>query len=219
MNFFKFLFSKTFLIQLAIAVVLTIILVFATISWLDSYTHHDEKIRVPDLSKMQVDEVKATLDDLHLDYVILDSLNYNPEFPKFSVVEQNPEPDVFVKEDRKIYIKLNRGKYPKIEMPDLIRHTKRQVIPTLRSMGFEIGDITYKRDIAKDAVLALKVDGKEIKPGDEVMLTTKIDLVLGSGNSNSDIPDSHRYGTEKDSINAVDSVENKAGHVEELELD
>lgn len=181
MNFFKFVFSKTFLIQLILAVIVTVILGFLTLKWLDSYTHHDEKIEAPNLSKLQLDSVKIKLDKLDLRYVVLDSVNYNPDYPKYSVIEQTPKPGKFVKEGRKIYLKLNPSGYPKIEIPNLYRHTKRQVIPTLRSMGFKIGDITYKSDIAKDAVLEMRTKGVKIEPGDKVMKTTTIDLVLGDG--------------------------------------
>src|SRR5699024_9210022 len=71
--------------------------------------------------------------------------------------------------------------YQKIEMPNLIRHTLRQTIPTLETLGFKVGDTTYKQDIAKDAVLEMYVDDDKIEPGDEVMKTKTIDLVLGDG--------------------------------------
>src|SRR5699024_11027130 len=146
-------------------------------------TNHGKTIEVPDLSKMQLEEVDQTLKDLKLQRIVLDSANYNPDFPKYSVIEQTPEAGHKVKEGRKIYLKLNPNGYPKIEMPNLIRHTKRQVIPMLNSLGFEVGDITYKPDIAKDVVLEIWANGKKIQPGDKVMKTTKVNLVLGDGYS------------------------------------
>lgn len=181
MRFLKFITSKAFLVQLILAGITAVLLVFLTLKWLDYETDHGEKIKVPDLSKLQLDEVDDKLGDLDLRRTILDSVNYNPSYPKFSVIEQDPEPGRYVKENRKIYLKLNPSGYPKIEIPDLIRHTKRQVEPTLRSMGFEIGDTVYKHDIAKDAVLELYADGEKIKPGDKVKKKTTIDLVLGDG--------------------------------------
>lgn len=181
MNFFKFLFSKTFLIQLFLAVVVVVILGFIALKWLDYTTDHGEKIKVPDLSKLQLDSVDQKLDGLNLRRQILDSANYNPDYPKYSVIEQTPKAGKFVKSRRKIYLKLNPSGYPKIEMPNFLRHTKRQVVPALRSMGFEIGDITYKPDIAKDAVLEMRANGEKIEPGDKIMKTTTINLVLGNG--------------------------------------
>lgn len=196
MGIFRFIFSKTFLIQLILAAIALVVLTFLVLKWLDISTHQDQRIEVPDLSAMSLDKVEDRLDDLELRYEILDSANYNPDFPRYSVIEQVPEPGQFVKENRKIYLTLNPSGYPKVMIPDLIRRTRRQAEPTLRSLGFEIGDITYKPDIAKDAVLELRYKGEKIEPGDELMKTSKIDLVLGDG--------SGRYSgndeKEKDSI-------------------
>ncbi len=181
MNFFKFVTSKTFWIQVLLAIIITVVLIFLALKWLNVETHHGEYIVTPNLTGLTLDSVSQKLDEMHLRYEVIDSANYNPKYPKYSVIEQNPKPGHHVKEDRRIYLKLNPSGYPKIEIPDLIRHTKRQVIPTLQSMGFKIGDITYKPDIARDVVLELWANGKEIMPGDKVMKTTTINLVLGSG--------------------------------------
>ncbi|APS40354.1 MULTISPECIES: PASTA domain-containing protein [Salegentibacter] len=181
MGFFKFIFSKTFLIQLVIAAIVIVVLAFLALRWLDYSTNQDQRIAVPDLSKQSLDVVDDQLAELDLRYEILDSANFNPDFPRYSVIEQVPEPGQFVKENRKIYLTLNPSGYRKIMIPDLIRRTRRQAEPTLRSLGFEIGDVSYKPDIAEDAVLELRHKGKKLEPGDELMKTSKIDLVLGDG--------------------------------------
>lgn len=181
MGLFKFIFSKTFLIQLVLAVIALVVIAFLTLKWLEFSTNQEQRIEVPDLSKMSLDKVDERLAQLELRYEILDSANYNPDFPRYSVIEQVPEPGQYVKEDRKIYLTLNPSGYQQIMVPDLIRRTRRQAEPTLRSIGFEIGDITYKPDIAKDAVLELRHEGEKIEAGDELMKTSKIDLVLGDG--------------------------------------
>ncbi len=200
MGLFKFIFSKTFLIQLVLAVIALIVIAFLALKWLDYSTNQDQRIEVPDLSKMSLDRVDDRLTTLQLQYEILDSANFNPDFPRFSVIEQVPEPGQFVKENRKIYLTLNPSGYRKVIIPDLFRDTRRQVEPTLRSLGFEIGDITYKPDIAKDAVLELRHEGQKIEAGDELMKTSKIDLVLGDG--------SGRYtGSEEEEDNNEEELE------------
>lgn len=182
MGLFRFIFSKTFLIQLVLAVIVLIVLAFLTMQWLDYSTNQDQRIEVPDLAKMNLDLVEDRLDELDLNYEILDSANFNPDFPRYSVIDQVPAPGKFVKEERKIYLTLNPSGYRKIQIPNnLIRKTRRQVEPTLRSLGFEIGEVTYKPDIAEDAVLELRHKGQLIEPGDELMKTSVIDLVLGDG--------------------------------------
>ncbi|SDR66518.1 PASTA domain-containing protein [Gillisia sp. Hel1_33_143] len=181
MGLFKFIFSKTFVIQLVLAVIVLVVLAFLTMKWLDLSTNQDQRIEVPDLAKLSLDKVETKLEELDLRYEILDSANFNPDYPRYSVIDQVPLAGKFVKENRKIYINLNPSGYRKIEVPDLIRRTRRQAEPTLRSLGFTIGDVTYKPDIAKDAVLELRHKGALLKPGTELMKTSVIDLVLGDG--------------------------------------
>ncbi|TBW27582.1 PASTA domain-containing protein [Gramella sp. KN1008] len=202
MGLFRFIFSKTFLIQLVLAVIVLVVIAFLTMQWLDYSTNQDQRIEVPDLAKMNLDVVEDKLDELDLKYEILDSANFNPEFPKYSVIDQVPAPGKFVKEDRKIYLTLNPSGYRKIQIPtEIIRKTRRQVEPTLRSLGFEIGEITYKPDIAEDVVLELRHEGKLVEPGDELMKTSVIDLVLGDG--------SGRYHQETEDTNDADETENE----------
>jgi len=180
-NLFKFLYSKTFLIQVVLAVVITVIIGFITLQWLDSTTNHDQRIVVPSLSKKTIDEAKAMLAEKSLGVVIQeDSSSFNPNFPRYSVVEQNPSPGSMVKENRKIYLTLNPSGYRKIEVPDVVFKTRRQVEPKLKALGFKIGTVTYKPNMS-DQVLELRYKGKKIKSGTMLMKTSTIDLVVGDG--------------------------------------
>ncbi len=184
MTFIKFLFTKSFLQQLLKAVIVIVAMAFGILMWLDSNTNHDQKIRVPSLEKMSLDDVEEKLNELDLRFEILDSSNYNPDFPKYSVIEQIPKTGEYVKENRKIYITLNRSGYPFIKIPEVVGRTRRQAEPTLIAMGFEIGKITYRPYIAEDEVLEIRNKGKKIVPGDELQKTAIIDLVLGDGSGN-----------------------------------
>jgi beta-lactam-binding protein with PASTA domain len=181
MTFLKFLTTKTFLKQLLFAVLALIILTFIILWWLRATTNHGQKIEVPDLSKMQLDKVEDRLDELDLTFEILDSANYNPDFPKFSVIEQIPKAGKFVKEDRKIYLYLNPSGYRKILVPEVVGKTRRQAEPTLMAMGFVIGKVSYRPYIAKDEVLELRYQGTKLEPGTELQKTAVIDLILGDG--------------------------------------
>lgn len=50
MNLFKFLVSKVFLKQIALAVVATVVLVFLALKWLKSSTNHGDFETVPQLT-------------------------------------------------------------------------------------------------------------------------------------------------------------------------
>ena len=181
MGFFKFIFSKVFLKQLLLALLVLVLLVFGLLYWLRASTNHDQRIAVPDLSKMSLGLVEQELENADLNYVVIDSSNYNPDFPTFSVIEQNPAAGKFVKEGRKIYLVLNPSGYRKIEIPELVGRTQRQVEPTLLALGFKIGKIDYRDHISSDEVLELRHDGKTLKVGDALRKTSVIDLVVGNG--------------------------------------
>jgi hypothetical protein len=71
----------------------------------DLTTDHGNEITVPNLSKLTEEQVEEKLDELDLDYVLLDSVNYKSDFPKFSVV-QDPLPGE-KESGKKVYIKIN----------------------------------------------------------------------------------------------------------------
>ena len=181
MTFIKFLFTKVFLKQLSIAIIALLGLAFVILFWLKFTTNHDQKIEVPSLAKMSLDTAENKLNEIDLRFEVIDSSNYNPNFPKYSVIEQIPKAGEFVKENRKIYLTLNRSGYVYLKIPEVVGKTRRQAEPTLLSMGFEIGRITYKSYIALDEVLELSYKGKKLKSGEKIQKTSVIDLVLGDG--------------------------------------
>jgi len=181
MSIVKFVTSKVFLKHLALAVVVAIILVFFVLRFLKYATNHGDFVEVPELKGKTLELVQIEIDDNDLQMVVQDSANYNPNYPKYSVIDQKPESGSLVKEDRKIYLTLNHSGYRKVAVPLIIRRTLRQAKPTLEALGFEVGNITYVNDIGKDEVLAVKYKGKNIEAGTLLEKTSKIDLVLGNG--------------------------------------
>ncbi|NNE33257.1 MAG: PASTA domain-containing protein [Winogradskyella sp.] len=180
MSIVKFLTSKVFFKQLAIAVVAVVVLCFIMLKWLNVTTNHNEFVIVPDLTGKSIETVKIELKDNDLAMEIQDSANFNPNYPKYAVIEQNPLAGAQVKENRKIYLILNPSGYRKVEVPNILKRTFRQAKPQLEALEFQIGEITYK-DAIGEGVMAMSHDGETIKPGDMLPLTSKIDLVVGNG--------------------------------------
>lgn len=181
MSLKNFLTGKVFLKQILIALLIIVIAVFAILKWLDSTTNHGQEIPVPDLVKMSVEKAGQTLGAANLEFVILDTVEYKSEYPAYTVVQQDPLPKVTVKENRKVYVKINAGGYNDIIVPDLVQKTYRQAQPTIQAIGLIEGKITYKPYLAKDVVLEMWQDGKKLKAGDKVQKASKLDLVLGDG--------------------------------------
>ena len=181
MSLKNFLTSKVFFKQVAIVLVVVVVVVFLLLQWLSYTTNHGEVIPVPDLRKMNLAKAGESLENLDLEYVVLDTVEYRAEFPPYTIVEQDPLPHVNVKQGRKVYIKVNAGGYSAIMLPDLIQKTYRQAVPELKAIGLEEGTKTYVPYLAKDVVLEVKQNGRRLKAGDKVKKASKIDLVLGDG--------------------------------------
>lgn len=185
MSLIKFLSSRAFLKQLILAVVALVVLCFLVLKWLNYRTNHGSFVTVPDLAGRTIEMAKMELKDHDLTMEIQDSANYNPKYPKYSVIEQYPLAGSQVKEDRKIYLILNPSGYRKVEVPIVVGRTFRQAKPTLEAIGFEVGKISYIDDIGKDEVQAISFEGQPIQAGDLLPMTSTIDMVLGNGNTDS----------------------------------
>ncbi len=184
MSLKKYLTSRVFFTQVAIALAIIAVLGFLFMHWLTFTTDHGHEIEVPNLSKLTEEQVQDKLDNLDLDYELLDSLDYRSDYPKFSVVEQDPLPGTKVKVGRKVYIKINSSGFSSVKLPDLIEKTYREAVPTLKALGLEEGTITYIPNLGKDMVLEMRSKGRNLKPGDRVLKGSKVDLVLGDGKQN-----------------------------------
>lgn len=182
MSFFSFLKSKAFFTQIAIAVVAVVVIGFLMLKWLNVSTNHGTFETVPDLKGKSIKVAQIELEDNQLVMKIQDSANFNPNYPKYSVIDQDPNANTQVKEDRKIYITLNPSGYRKIAVPDLRQKSFRQAKPVLQALGFEVGKTTYIDNIGKDMVLDLRYNGSVLKPNTKLPKTAKIDVVLGNGN-------------------------------------
>ena len=181
MSLRKYLTSGVFFAQIIAAMAIVAVIAYLFFHWITYTTHHGEEITVPDLSKLSAEQAEEKLAAIDLDYIILDTVDFRPDSPKLTIVEQEPKAGAKVKEGRKIYIKINASKYTMVSVPDLIEKTYRQAVPTLEAVGLLEGTITYKPYLGKDMVLELRLNGKKLKAGDKVLKSSKIDLVLGDG--------------------------------------
>jgi beta-lactam-binding protein with PASTA domain len=181
-DFLSFIKSKVFLIQLGLAVVVSIVLVVILLQWLKGSTNHGEFVVVPDLSKLSLMEMRTEIEKANLRYEVLDSANYNPEYPRFSIIEQNPGAGNKVKKNRKIYVTVNPSGYKKVTIPNIIQVTQRNASSMLKAVGLDVERVTYVDELGKDMVYYIKHKGKNISPGDKLPKTSKIELICGNGN-------------------------------------
>ncbi len=181
MSLRNYLSSKVFVAQVAAAVAIVALIAYGFFHWITFITHHGDEITVPNLSKLTELEVEEKLGSLDLDYQIVDTVDYKSDFPKLTVVLQEPTAGSKVKGGRTIYIKINAATFKMVTVPDLIEKTYRQALPTLKAVGLQEGEITYVPYLGKDMVLKMMMNGKELKAGAKILKDSKIDLVLGDG--------------------------------------
>jgi beta-lactam-binding protein with PASTA domain len=181
MSLFKYLTSRTFFTQAFLAAAIVVVFTFLVIQFLDFRTNHGQEIKVPDLSKMKLEIAEEKLNELDLEVFLLDTVEFNVDFPPFTILEQDPKAGSLVKDGRKIYVKLNAGEFTNITIPEFKDKTFRQISATIKSLTLKEGKITYKPHIAKDIVLQIFQDGRRLRAGDKVKKNSTLDFVLGDG--------------------------------------
>ena len=181
MNLLRFLISKSFFKQLFFAALCSVFLFLVTYFGLNIITKHNNYQKVPELRGISLIKLSDILEKEGLRFEIIDSSRYMPSMKPLTVISHIPFAGREVKKNRKIYLTVNPSGYRKITLPNIIQITKRNAVSLLKSVGFEVGEYTYRDNIGKDMVLEVMHDGEIIEPGVLLPKTTKIDLVLGNG--------------------------------------
>lgn len=145
---------------------------------LDFYTRHDSKIEVPNLVKNNPIEAEEKLSSLGLRMVINDTV-YLETFKPGVVTEQLPEAGEFVKENRTIYLTVNATTRPRVSMPKLVDCSLNLAKALLKNAGLTLGNISYQySEMGHNLVVAQKIGGISIEPGQKILKGTKVDLVV-----------------------------------------
>ena len=205
MTFIQFIKSKSLWISVAIAAIIMVGLAFISLKFLDVYTRHGQEIAVPDLAKSDPARAKLQLENMGLEMTIVDTIDFNKDFPPLSIVEQDPKATSKVKDGRTVYVKINAANYASVTLPNLIDNTFRYAVSRVEGLGLVKGNVRYEPHLAEDVVIQIEQNGRILKEGDKVLKHSTIDFLLGDGSL------SYRH---RDSINqmfedlapAIDSI-------------
>ncbi|TZF83684.1 PASTA domain-containing protein [Pedobacter sp. BS3] len=186
---FLYLKTKTFRNNLLVAIGSVIGFVLIVFFCLRFYTRHGEGLPVPKLKGLSVENAIQLLESQGFKYQI-DSVFQMDKAPGL-VVEQDPDPNTNVKNNRTIYLTIITRQAPNVGFPDIQNITFLEAQAILSNYGLKIGDTTYISDIARDRVLAAKFGGEPVEKGQMLPKGSKVDLVLGDGKGASevDLPD------------------------------
>ena len=168
-------FRKTILLAIG-SVIAVVLIAFFSLSF---YTHHGTGIPVPKLEGLPIEKALDILKDQGFDYQV-DSV-YKADTAPGIVIQQDPDPETLVKENRKIYLTMSIRQAPLVSLPKIDSMSYISAVPTLLNYGLKVGDTTYRSDIARNVVLEVRLGGQIIKAGTKVPKGSRIDLVLGDG--------------------------------------
>lgn len=179
MGVFTFLTKKNFYLHLAIILLLSFIIAWATFKSLDSYTRHGEVYSVPDFRGQYYRTVVEQNKQL-FKFVLMDSV-YQKDAPSGSIIQQDPLPGSRVKQGRNIYYVIVAQTAERVAMPNLRNLSIRQATVRLDNAGLNINELLYVDHFARNAVIEQQYNGEVIEPGTEIFKGSQIDLVLGNG--------------------------------------
>jgi beta-lactam-binding protein with PASTA domain len=190
----RFIFSRSFIKNGALSLVVFGILVGLAFFALKSYTNHGHSVDVPDLTGLTMDETVEVIKEAGLRYKLEDPV-YMPDKKLGTIVSQNP-PSTYidpedgdektrkVKANRQIYLTFNRDSPPLVEMPDLVeKHSQRSAEMILKMIGIEVEKVITERSKFENLVMKQLYKGKELEPGTKLPKGEKITLVVGKRNT------------------------------------
>ncbi len=186
-DFFKRIYSQPFVKSplIAGAIVLGFIMFF--FAFLHFFTRHGQGFPVPDFAGLSIFEVREIAKEKNLRIEVSDSLYILTREPG-SVIDQNPNPNTYVKPNRRVFVTINALNPLMVEMPDVVGVTLRQAKSILDLQGLIIGTLSFTPDIAVNNVLEQRFEGKIIEPGEEIPKGSRINLQLGKGFYNQKTP-------------------------------
>ena len=179
-DFFRKIFSARLWINLAAMLIVVILLCWGVKAGIDIYTHHGEKIAVPDVRRKLFADAEHILTSKELKVVVSDT-GYVKTLPPDCILEQSPEAGKEVKSGRVVYVVINSSHSPTLTIPDIIDNCSyREARAKLTAMGFKVGPTEYIPG-EKDWVYGLKSHGKLLRTGQKVSVNDVVVIQVGDG--------------------------------------
>jgi len=187
MSLKEFIFSKVFVKNLGLALLIIVGIIMVLLIWLNIFTRHGQSREVPNFYGLNMEETVKLAKKSKMKYTIIDSV-YTSLVPRGCIAEQSPNAGLKVKKWRNIALTINAFRPEMVAMPDLVDLPKRQAISLIESSGLKMGKLIYKPDLSIDVVLDQLSDGNKISKNDSLQKGSVIDLILGKGLSNQRTP-------------------------------
>ena len=112
-----------------------------------SYVGHNVSVTVPSVKELPIEEARLKLEAMDL-RVEVESGRYNPQIPRNIVVDQNPQPNMYVKPGRRIYLTINTGATPEVTVPSVVGLGRSDAENQLTAAGL----LATESDIRPDSI-------------------------------------------------------------------
>ncbi len=186
MGFFSFLGKKKFYLHLMLAILLIVVLLWAVLKSLDSYTRQGEVYVVPDfVGQLHMEAMEKY--GKSFNFILIDSI-YRKGGLNGSVVMQNPSPGAKVKQGRNVYFTIVAQMPEQVNMPNLRNLSLRQAMVTLNTNGLHINKLFFVDHFARNAVVEQEINGEVVEPETLVFKGSPVDLIVGNGGPNTQVP-------------------------------
>lgn len=180
-NFFTGKSGVKFWVNIVMMVLIIVAMPVGTLYMLDSFTHHGEKIEVPNVLGKSLYDAETMLKDRGLVALVVDSV-YDKSAPRGSVLEQSPKSGYEVKGGRMVYLTVNLKGEPMAQVPDVVGHgSLREAVALLQSLGFKLTAHKPVLGRPKDLVLGVKQGTRDVHAGETIPRDRPLTLVIGGG--------------------------------------
>ena len=180
-NFFIVNSWVKFWVNIVMIVLIIVAVPVGALYMLDSFTHHGEKIEVPNVLGKSLYDAETMLKDRGLVALVVDSV-YDKSAPRGSVLEQSPKSGYEVKGGRMVYLTVNLKGEPMAQVPDVVGHgSLREAVALLQSLGFKLTAHKPVLGRPKDLVLGVKQGTRDVHAGETIPRDRPLTLVIGGG--------------------------------------
>lgn len=163
---FLFLSSRIFLKNFGILAAACLLMLMIVRLWLSFYTNHNDKVQVEKFINLSLNDALQVAEETQVRLTVSDSF-FRVGSPGGIILEQNPLPGSFVKENRNVYIKISKFVPDKVSLDDLpLMYGKEfRNISRLLETRYDIRTSIVKRQFDKgppDHILAVYYNGEEV---------------------------------------------------------
>ena len=152
---------------------------------LGEFTHHGEKIEVPDVVGRSARSAEEELLGAGLRVEIADSV-YQAKARPGAVIEQTPRGGSYVKSGRIIYLTINLKGEPMVKFPDIVQNSSlREAEAQLKALGFSLTPCLRVEGQPRDFVVGVRQGMRDLYAGQMVSRDRALTIMAGAGASDS----------------------------------